>query len=69
MMVRTNIVLDDCLVQKCMKTTGIKTKKELLDYALHELLRHELQMDILQLKGKVQWQGNLNKLRTDRFKK
>jgi Arc/MetJ family transcription regulator len=38
-MKRTNIVLDDKLVHECMKATGIKTQKALVDHALHELLR------------------------------
>ena len=39
-MKRTNIVLDDNLVKDCMKATGIKTQKALIDHALRELLRH-----------------------------
>ncbi len=60
---RTNIVLDDELVNNCIKATGIKTKKSLIDYALKELLRHKKQRRILELKGKVTWEGNLNEMR------
>ena len=56
---RTNIVLDDTLVAECQKATGIKTRKALIDHALRELLRHEHQLKILELKGKVQWEGDL----------
>lgn len=38
---RTNIVLDDKLVENCLKATGINTRKALIDYALKELLRHK----------------------------
>ncbi len=65
-MKRTNIVLDDKLVDKCMKTTGIKTQRALIDYALRELLRHESQTKILELKGKINWEGNLNEWRRGR---
>ena len=58
-MKRTNVVLDDKVVDACMKATGIKTRKALIDHALRELLRHENQKKILQLKGKVHWEGNL----------
>lgn len=57
---RTNIVLDDRLVERCRKATGIKTKKALVDHALHELLRHADQRNILELKGTVSWDGDLS---------
>ena len=65
-MKRTNIVLDDKLVDKCMKTTGIKTQRALIDHALRELLRHESQTKILELKGKIKWDGDLNEWRKGR---
>jgi len=54
---RTNILLDNELVYKCLKATGIKTRRELIDHALHELLRHKRQKKILELKGKVRQEG------------
>jgi Arc/MetJ family transcription regulator len=63
---RTNIVLDDELVRACQKATGIKTRKALIHHALHELLRHESQAKILELKGKIRWEGNLKSLRQGR---
>ena len=65
-MKRTNIVLDDQLVDKCMQTTGIKTQKALIDHALRELLRHGSQTKILELKGKVNWEGDLGEWRKGR---
>jgi len=58
-MTRTNVVLDDKLVAECQKATGIKTRRGLIDYALHELLRHGNQKKLLELKGSVNWQGDL----------
>ncbi len=58
-MSRTNIVLDDTLVAKCQKTTGIKTRRALVHYALEELLRHERQKKVLELKGTIRWEGDL----------
>ena len=63
---RTNVVLDDKLVDACQKVTGIKTRRSLIDYALRELLRHESQSKILELKGKVHWEGNLDEWRRGR---
>jgi Arc/MetJ family transcription regulator len=65
-MKRTNIVLDDKLVDHCMKATGIKTQKALIDHALHELLRREKQVKILELKGKIHWEGDLDEWRQER---
>ena len=65
-MKRTNVVLDEKLVQDCIKATGIKTQKALIDHALRELLRHENQIRILELKGRISWDGNLDEWRQDR---
>jgi Arc/MetJ family transcription regulator len=65
-MKRTNVVLDEKLVEDCLKATGKKTRRALIDYALRELLRHESQTKILKLKGKVHWEGNLNEWRRGR---
>jgi len=63
---RTNIVLDDELVETCSKATGIKTRKALIDHALKELLRHKFQKKILKLKGEIQWEGDLSEWRKGR---
>ena len=65
-MKRTNVVLDDNLVEDCIKATGIKTRKALIDHALKELLRHENQIKILDLKGNINWEGDLDEWRQDR---
>ena len=60
---RTNVVLDDELVEKCLTATGIKTRRELIDYALREVLRHKNQHRLLELKGRVKWEGDLDSMR------
>jgi len=65
-MKRTNIVLDEKLVEKCIEATGIKTQRALIDHALRELLRHEMQTKILELKGKVHWDGDISEWRKGR---
>ena len=64
---RTNIVIDDKLVEKGMKCTGIRTKKDLVDFALRELIRRKERKRILGLKGKLRWEGNLDEMRSSRF--
>ena len=63
---RTNVELDENLVQECLKTTGIKTQKALINHALSELLRHENQLKILKLKGNITWEGDLHEWRQER---
>ncbi len=65
-MSRTNIVLDSQLVEEGMKLTGLKTKRNLVDYALRELLRHEKQAKLLGLRGRVEWDGDLGQMRAGR---
>ena len=64
--VRTNIVLDRRLVEAGLKATGLKTRRELVDHALRELLRHKQQRRLLELKGKVTWKGDLAEMRRGR---
>ena len=61
-----NLNLDESLVARGLAITGLKTKKALLHHALSELLRHESQLDIRHLKGKIHWEGDLRKLRATR---
>ena len=56
----------DNLVEAALKATGLKTRRELVDFALRELLRHKQQKKLLSLKGKVTWEGDLAEMRTGR---
>jgi Arc/MetJ family transcription regulator len=66
-MKRTNIVLDEDLVRRGLKATGLKTSRALVHHALQELVRREKQTGLLELKGKVRWTGNLETMRRSRF--
>ena len=63
-MKRTNIVLDEKLVQQGKKLTGLRTSRELVNFALSQLVRREKQKRILALEGKIGWTGDLERLRT-----
>ncbi|HEB74936.1 MAG TPA: type II toxin-antitoxin system VapB family antitoxin [Nitrospirae bacterium] len=65
-MLRTNIELDEKLVDEAMKLTHKKTKKELVNYALEELVKRFKRKKLLELEGKVEWQGNLDEMRKSR---
>ena len=64
---RTNIDLDDELVKRGLKLSGLRTKKELVDVALREFLRRKDQKKILELRGKIFWKGDLDSMRRNRF--
>ena len=63
---RTNIVIDDKLMRDTLRVTGLKTKREAVELGLRTLLTLRKQGSIRQLRGKLDWQGDLNALRTDR---
>jgi len=48
---RTNIVLDDELVAEAMRLCSVKTKREVVDLALRELVARNRQRELLKLKG------------------
>ena len=62
-MKRTTLVLDEKLVQAGLKSTGLKTPRALVEYALKELVGRETQLGLLKLKGRIHWTGNLNTMR------
>jgi len=64
---RTNVVLDDKLVAEAMRLTGLQTKRGVIDHALKELIRRRQQRRLLELRGRVKWEGNLSKMRQGKF--
>jgi Arc/MetJ family transcription regulator len=63
---RTNIEIDDKLMNDTLKLTGIKTKREAVELGLKTLLRLRKQEQIKQFRGKLDWQGDLNAMRLDK---
>ena len=63
---RTNIVIDDTLIAEAMRLTRIKTKRGVVDKALRTLVRLEGQRAVLDLEGRITWEGDLNNLRESR---
>ena len=58
--------MNEALVREGLKSTGLKTRRALVDHALKELVRRERQTGLLALKGKVQWDGDLDSMRKTR---
>jgi Arc/MetJ family transcription regulator len=64
---RNNIDLDERLVRRGLRIFNCKSKRELLRLALKELLRSAKRKEILELRGKVKWKGDLDELRRSRL--
>ena len=63
---RTNIVIDDRLMEEALRLTGLRTKKEAVELGLRTLLRLGKQQQIRRFRGKLDWQGDLGAMRTDK---
>lgn len=59
--------IDDELMAKAMACTDASTKKAVVEAGLHLLIRLPAQGGIRRLRGKVQWEGNLEESRLDRL--
>ncbi len=57
---RTNIVIDEKLMRKAMRLTGLPTKRAVVEAALRLLLQVKAQKGIRRLRGRVTWQGDLD---------
>ena len=57
---RTNIELDDQLVEQAFALTGIRTKKELVNFALAELVKSHSPKDLLDLAGQIEFTENFS---------
>ena len=62
---RTNIIIDDQLMSEALLVTGMKTKKQAVEEGLKLLISMKKQEKIRELRGKLQWEGNLDEMRTD----
>lgn len=69
-MARTNIELDDRLVEKAMRLTGATTKREVVDIALRRLVeKGTLYRSLRRLKGKLAWDGDVDEWRSARTRR
>lgn len=66
---RTNVVIDDELMKRAMKATNLPTKKAVIDAGLRLLVELKGQSGIRRLRGKVHWEGDLERMRRGRVKK
>lgn len=63
---RTNIVIDDELMEEALNATGLSTKKEAVELGLKTLIRLKRQEKIRKFRGKLSWDGDLEQQRMTR---
>jgi Arc/MetJ family transcription regulator len=61
--VRTNIEIDDDLMEQAMKASGLATKRETVEAGLRLLVQLKRQQGIRNYRGKLHWEGNLERMR------
>ena len=66
---RTNIEIDDRLMREAMRSSGAKTKRAVVEEALRLLVRTRGQAGIRRLRGRIAWDGDLNRSRLERLAK
>ncbi len=62
---RTNIVIDDDLMDEAKKLSGLKTKRAVVERGLYLLIQLKKQEHIKRLRGKQKWVGDLDRMRRD----
>lgn len=62
---RTKIVIDDDLMTEAMIVTGIASKQKIVETALRTLVRIHRNANVLDLAGAIEWDGDLDAMRTD----
>lgn len=62
---RTNIVIDDELMEEALRVSRLKTKKDAVEQGLKLLVQRKKQEQIRDLRGELPWKGDLEKMRKD----
>ncbi|MBC8412140.1 MAG: type II toxin-antitoxin system VapB family antitoxin [Nitrospira sp.] len=63
---RTNVVIDDKLMDIALKASGLKTKKDTIEAGLKLLIKLNRQAELKSFRGKLKWSGNLDEMRADK---
>ncbi len=66
MKMRTSLELDDELMERARRLTGLDSNQAVIDEALHVLVRLREQEGLKPLRGKLRWEGNLSSQRDAR---
>jgi Arc/MetJ family transcription regulator len=62
---RTNVVIDDTLMRRALRSGAYRTKKAAIEQGLRLLVQINSQRKLRELKGKIHWEGDLEAMRRD----
>jgi Arc/MetJ family transcription regulator len=62
---RTNVVIDDRLMSRALRSSGCRTKRSAIETGLRLLVQVNSQKKLRTLRGKITWQGDLEEMRRD----
>ena len=62
---RTNVVIDDKLMSRALRSSGCRTKRSAIESGLRLLVQVNSQKKLRALRGKITWQGDLEEMRRD----
>ena len=63
---RTVVDINDEMLERARRLTGLKKKVDIVNYALAKLVEQREIEEILELAGEVEWKGDLEEMRGDR---
>lgn len=62
---RTNVVIDDKLMDRALRSSGCRTKRSAIESGLRLLVQMESQKKLRKLRGRITWEGDLEEMRRD----
>ena len=62
---RTNVVIDDKLMSRALRSSGCRTKRSAIESGLRLLVQVNSQKKLRSLRGKITWEGDLEEMRRD----
>lgn len=62
---RTNVVIDDQLMARALRSSGCRTKRSAIEAGLRLLVEVNSQKKLRLLKGRIAWEGDLEEMRRD----
>jgi Arc/MetJ family transcription regulator len=62
---RTNVLIDDKLMSRAMRTSGCRTKRSAIESGLRLLVQVNGQKKLRDLRGQITWEGDLEEMRRD----
>lgn len=62
---KDDLLINEKLIEEAINVTGLQNKQEVIELGLKTLIKLKQQEKIKNYRGKLQWDGNLEELRTN----